>query len=610
MPSLDVVVEQDDFSAGMVRDVAPHLIPQNGVYDVVNGLNGDDDGSIFWRGGNDYYSASDFGTGLRHLWTGHLTPGERIFFANASDFGVLNGTTPVTLGSDGLSAPAVCAEIGGLLFIGGGYIYGGSLKASSYSTGGNNTNLTNGSAIVTDTSGGFTANVDPGMLLQRGNERVYVVRTVDSDTQLTLTEAYEGVTTTTANPVLHNIYAITTADPYVASTTYAVSTARLLWHDSRNVYFSPLRATAPQENPHTFNANDYHTVPEGVRIVGVAAIGQIVLVFTTGGIWRLSGIAYDIVDTATGDPQHSFEVLSRDYVLASPAGIASWEQYLIVPCTDGIYLIDGSSAPVRISKTIDPLWQEYVRLGYKTGGAAVYKTRYFLPILTTGTVKDVLVCKLPGTRDRRYKTNFAWTRLRNTGAEMAAYAVKNAADPRQPKLLGAEYEDTARVTDCSGYFKPSASNKQDADGTTPDFEITTRDYETGGLTLNTLRWVRLGYELVADTGDDPHLILDYASGIRLNDAPVWGDPAGVWGVGFGPSGTSPWAGIASGEFSPVMRAGVRDYAPPTTLTPHRFRLNKKLRYARLKLRGDNDPAEKCVVRRIELQIRPSQAVRR
>lgn len=610
MPSLDVIVEQDDFSAGMVRDVAPHLIPQDGVYDIVNGFNGDDDGSIFWRGGNDNYSDADFGTGLRHLWTGHLTPGERILFANASDFGVLNGTTPVNLGGPGLTGPAVCAEIGGLLFIGGGFIYGGSLKAASYTTSGGNTNMTNGSAVVTDATGGFTANVDPGMLLQRGNERVYVVETVDSDTQVTLTEAYEGVTTTTADPTFHNIYTITTADPYVASDTYTVSTARLLWHTTRRVYFSPLRTTAPQENPHTFNATDYHTVPDGNRIIGIASIGQIVLVFTTGGVWRLSGIAYNIVDSATGDPQHSFELLSRDYVLASPAGIATWEQYLIVPCTDGVYMIDGSSAPVRISKRIDPLWQSYMKLGYRTGGAAVYKSRYFLPILGSSDVKDVLVCKMPGQRDRRYKTYFPWSRLRNSGANMAAYAVKNAADPRQPKLLAAEYADTARVSDCTGYFSPGVANKQDADGTTPDFEIVFRDFETGGLTLNTLRWVRLGYELVADVGDEPRLVLDYASGIRLEGAPKWGDPAGEWGVGFGPSGTSPWTALHDGEFSPVMRADVRDYAPPATIDPHRFRLNKRLRYARLKLRAENGPAEWCAIRRLELQIRPSQAVRR
>ena len=594
----------------MVRDVAPHLIPENGAYDIINGFNGDDDGSIFWRGGNDYYSDADFGAGLRHIWTGHLAAGERILFANSADFGVLNGTTPVNLGSDGRNGPAVCAEIGGLLFIGGGYIYGGSLKAAPYSTG--TVSVTNGSTTVTGAGVTWNTLVDAGMLLQLGNGRVYVVESITDSTHLELSEAYEGATAAGQAYTLHNIYKITTADPYVASDTYAVSTARLLWHDERNVYFSSLRTTAPQENPHTFSPTDYHTVPDGARIVGIAAIGQIVLVFTTAGIWRLTGIAYNIVDAATGDPQHSFELLSKDYILVSPAAIAYWEQYLVVPCTDGIYLIDGTSSPVRISKSIDPLWHDYIRFGYKAGGAAVYKGRYFLPILVgSSSVKDVLVCRLDrGARDRRRRVMFPWSRLQGSGAEIAAYAVKNAADPRSPKLLGAEFPDTARVTDCSGYFTPSAANKQDADGTTPDFEIVTRDFPTGGLTLNTVRYARLGYELVADTGDDPRLILDYASGIRRDDAPKWGDPNGEWGVGFGPSGTSGWAATSDGEFSPVMRGSTRDYAYPSILEPHRFRLNKRLRYARLRLRADNGPAELCVIRRIELQIRPSQAVRR
>lgn len=610
MPSIDTIIEQDDFSAGMVRDVAPHLIPENGVYDIINGFNGDEDGSIFKRGGTSYYSPTSLANGLRHIWTGHLTPGERVFVGNTDNFCALNGTTVYNLNGDGLTRAVSCAEIGGLLFIGGGYIYGGSLKSVPYSTG--TISVTNGSATVTGSGTSWSTNVDAGMLLQRGNERVYVVKSVESDTSLTLTENYEGSNGSGATYTAHNIYEITAADPYYASDTYAVSTARLLWHDDRNIHFSPLRLTAPQENPHTHAATDYHTVPDGVRIVGLASIGQLVLVFTTGGVWRLGGLAYNIVDAATGTPQHSFELLSRDYVLANPAGISSWQQFLVVPCTDGIYLIDGTSSPIRISKSIDPLWAEYVRLGYNTGNAAVYRNRYFLPILSANEVKDVLVCRLDrAISDRRRRVAFPWSRLKGSGAEMAGYAVKNAADPRRPKLLGAEYKEQPRVCDCTAYLKPSDSSAYDADGTVPEFEITTRDYQTGGLTLNTVRWIRLGYELISDpTWTPTDLILDYASGIKTDGAPAWGDPAGEWGTGFGPSGTSPWTPLSEGEFSPVLRRGIRDRALDATLTPHRFRLNKRLRYVRLKLRRYTGASTSCVVRRLELQIRPSQAVRR
>lgn len=610
MPSQDVIVAQEDFSAGMVRDVAPHLIPDTGVYDAVNGMIGDDDGSIFWRGGNEDYSASAFGSaGLRHLWTGHLGPGERVLTADSSDFYTMNGTTPVTLGSDGLSYPTSCAEIAGLLFIGGGYIWGGSLKAAPYTTG--TISVTQGSKTVTGSGTTWNTLVDAGMLMQIGNGRVYVIESIDSTTQVTLRDAYEGSTAAGQAYSFHNIYKITTADPYNASDSYTVSTSRLLWHDARNVYFTSLRTTAPQENPHVTAANDYHTVPAGARVTGLATIGQIVLIFTTGGVYRLGGLAYNIVDEA-GNPQHSFELLSSDYVLAGVAGIAGWEQYLVVPCVDGIHLIDGTSSPTRISKNIDPLYQEYIKLGYRIGGAAVYKNRYLLPIIGgAGGIKDVLVCRLDrAARDRRRKVTFPWTHLTDSGAAMASYAVKNPTTPTTPTLLGAEWGTRAKITDCSGYLKPSASNKTDADGTTPSFGIVFRDFETGGLTLNVVKWARLGYELIADTGDNPYLILDYSIGVRKPGSAAWGDPAGLWGTGFGPSGTSPWLPGTEGEFAPVMRGPTRDTAPPTELDPHRFRINKRFRHARFWLRGENDPAESCVIRRLELQIRPSQAVRK
>ncbi len=46
MPSTQERTYQEDFAAGMVKDAAPHLIPDNGVFDIQNGLLSDD-GSIF-----------------------------------------------------------------------------------------------------------------------------------------------------------------------------------------------------------------------------------------------------------------------------------------------------------------------------------------------------------------------------------------------------------------------------------------------------------------------------------------------------------------------------------------------------------------------------------
>lgn len=610
MPSSQVVISQEDFSLGMVRADAPHLIPPTGVYDCKNGLL-NDDGSIFWRGGSANYSDAAFDTGLTFLWDGYVSAGRRTFFASASNFGVLNGTTPVNLGGDGLSLPVSATEIEGMLFIGGGYIYAGSLKTAPYSTG--TVTVTNGSKTVTGSGTTWNTLVDAGMMMQLGNGRLYVVASVTDATHLELRDAYEGSGAAGQSYTLHNIYEITTADPYEASATYAVSTNRLLWHTGRGVRFSPLRTTYPIAYPHSHGVNDEHTVPEGAEVVGVASLGPSVLIFTTGGIWRLSGLAYDIV-SADGVPQHQMEPLTRDIILWGAAGISSWEQFLIVPATDGVYLLDGISSPVRISKNIDPLYQDYVANGWRPGGAAVYRGSYLLPILDgAGHVKDVLVTRLDrAVSDRRRKVVFPWTRLQDSGAEIAGYAVRNTSDPQLPKLLGAEIGTHARIADCSGYFTPEASNKNDADGTTPSFEIVFRDYGTGALTLNRLKRVRLGYELIDAASDDPRLMLDYGSGLHKPNAPKWGDPAGAWGTGFGPLGTSPWTASVESEFEPVYRGGVRQYAPETEQEPFNFliRGGNRVRYARLRLRADERPAESCVIRRLELFVQPSLAVRR
>ena len=112
------VITQEDYSAGMQRDVAPHLIDPRGAWDIVNGLV-DDDGSIYKRGGTANKSAAAFGASLRFLWEGYLKPGRRTVFANTADYGVLaaDDTTVVNLGGSGRQTPAPAAELRGLLFL-------------------------------------------------------------------------------------------------------------------------------------------------------------------------------------------------------------------------------------------------------------------------------------------------------------------------------------------------------------------------------------------------------------------------------------------------------------------------------------------------------------
>jgi hypothetical protein len=153
---------------------------------------------------------------------------ERTVFASDDDFYVVDSDEhdagQPRLGRD--AGPKPSALIESMLFIGGGYIYGGSRKTANYTTG--TVTFTNGSKTVTGSGTTWNTLVDAGMLIQRGNERVYVVASVDSTTQITLRDAYEGVTGSGVSYTLSPIYKITAADPYESGEFYAVAANRLL----------------------------------------------------------------------------------------------------------------------------------------------------------------------------------------------------------------------------------------------------------------------------------------------------------------------------------------------------------------------------------------------
>lgn len=604
MPSNPEIL-QDDFSLGIVRDRAPHLIPENGLLDAVNYLL-EPDGGLFRRGGTAYKSNAAHGSaGLTFLWDGYLDPGQRTVFANSADFAVLgsNDADRVNLGSDGLPHPkqAVVAvsEVSAafpssLLFIGGGYIYGGSRKTAAYSTSGGNTNATNGSRTVTDADGGFTANVDAGMLFQRAaTERVYVVASVDSDTSLTLSEPYQGATTTTANVTFHTVYAIAAGDPYVDAESYCVAGGRLLALTARgDVRYS---ATG---NPHSFATNDRHPVPEGVQGLGIVSAGQNVLIFTTGGVFVFQGVAFDTVD-ADGNPNHRILPLSRDLVLwGGPAGIAQWENYLIVPCTNGIYLLDGVSSPVRISRSIEPLYQGYVNAAYRTGGAVVHREHYLLPILRSSSneVFELLVCRMDrATSDDEGRSIFPWTRLGDSGALLTALAVRVGAALQQPQLLGAQQIAASRVVDCTYFFAPDAAHKADADGVAHQAHWVTRDFETGNLTINAVKAIRVWASLEDAGSDNPSMPIFYGEGQSASGA-KWDQV--LWDNFL-------WAAEGGEAFIDLACA----VPEGNGVTPKRCRVGKKRRHIRFK-GVTSGPAASVQLRAIGVVVHPSEALRR
>jgi len=592
-PPLRTMIEQADFSAGMARDVAPPLTSPAGAVDLVNVLL-DEDGSVYRRGGSVYKSLGGLGEdGLTWLTDLYLKPGQRTIAASETEFGALasDDVTFGSLGGTGLSEPAQSAALQDILFIGGGYLYGGSLKSATYSTG--TISVTNGSTTVTGSGTTWNTLVDAGMLLQIGSERVYVVEQINSTTQLTLRDPYEGSTATGTAYTLDPVYRVDVADPYEDWDFVCVCANRIVVASGTTIKFTEIN------NPHSFTnylgTTNSHSLPEGAEIVGVATSGQTVLIFTVRGIYTLDGLALSITD-GNGNPQHRIQQLSSEIVLAGAPGLAGSGQQLVVPATDGVYLMDGISQPVRISRPIDRLYRRRVSSGYKLGGAAVYRNHYLLPFLDrfSGEVRDLFVCRLDRPLRSRGQVIYPWTRFDGDGGEVRAFAVRNTVGARLPLLLGAQRRSPSRILDCSGFFEPTHENEVDADGSAHQLDLITRDYETGAGTENVVRELVLRYELVGQ--QEPVLKTARSAGAIEAGYALWGQ--GLWGA-------FNWAAEEAG----ASFVSLSDVPVSDERQIHKCRVNKKDRYARFRIRSYG-PAAYCALRSISLRVRPSGATRR
>lgn len=572
---------QDDWAAGMFHSAAPHLIPSNGAYSITNMLL-DDDGSLYKRGGSQYLTTAAFGASLRFIWDGNLKPGGRTVIASPSAFGVLpaDDTVPISLGGAGLTNPRRAVEIEGVLAIGGGTLYGGSRKTADYSTG--TMAVTNGSTTVTGAGTAWLANLDAGMFLRRGTERYYHVASVDSDTQLTLSEAYTGTTGSGLAYAATRLGSV----PRI-SDCYAVAGGRLLSCEGNRVYLSNYG------NPFIFGADDYHEFPEGATVIGAQGLRDTAFIFTTVGVFGISNIELELVDDL-GNAQQRVTHLNRELVLWGHEGISAWAGALIVPAIDGCYLFDGQGAPQRISGSISERWWTYVALGYKPGVAAVHLNHYFLPVLdVANNVVDMLVCRLDRPVASRMGTIFPWVHLDGTGIKAAALAVRIAAGTRQPLLLGASRTSAARVLKFRVFdHEDYAGRKADPDGSAPVVEITLRDVQTGQMVENWVRRVRIRYELEDAASDNPVIQGAWADGARRLATTDWG--LFDWGQ-------ADWGSAEGAEFVALTGDAPEE---PFGVDPHEWEVNDMARYFRLRLRQD-DPAKKFVLRSVEYFVRPS-----
>jgi len=600
-------VLQEEFRGGEQRDFAPHLIDPRAVYKALNSML-DDDGSIYRRGGSVSVSNAPFGSALRGVWEGWLQGVRRTFLASSSAFGVLaaDGVTPVKLGGAGFATvPKPMHAIQDLLFVGGGTIYGGSRMAADYSTG--TATLTKGSKVVTGAGTKWAANVDVGMLLRHGEgERVYPVAEVNSDTQLTLRDAYEGETKEGTAYTLKRLEAATA--PYIASDIYAIASKRLIVCERNIVKFSE------PDKPHVYEAKiapletvvqNRHELEEGTKILAAESIGvDRAQIFTTTGITMISNLALSIVD-GQGNSQHRIDKLSGEVLWGNGAGIASYSGSLVVPTMEDVFLMDGTSSPTALGQSIMPRLREYAVDGLTPGGAFVFRNHYFLPLVDPSGVPQALeICRLdrPLWLGRHIPMRWPWSMHNGSGAKISAGVTRPASSAGDaPRALAAASDGL--LVDLRTFFEPSAAVKNDHDGTTHLWEVITRDYPGGQTSLGRFRRLRLLYELEAASGDAPRIYAEVGLGIRKPGEAEW--DVDTWD-------DFEWVDPEESEFDLLEEPGP---APPNagaesilSQNAWTWYLKTHARYARFRLQS-SDPAAKLTLRTIEVFVAQAGGIR-
>lgn len=541
-------VRQDNFSLGQFAvGSSPEKLPPGACLTLTN-MVVDDEGSLRRRGGCEYVTSdlTAFDLLPRVLWDGFLAGGQRTAMFNADGLFAVDAAGTGAEGPIGLDAivaanPQRPAVIGGMLVLGvlgGGSslpslaVYAGTRKTADYATGTVTTTL--GSATVTGVGTSWLANVDPGMLFMRqtGPTTVFIpVKRVNSNTSLELESPWPEataagvtyvITRTLVLPVQTYVsarYTSTTDVPIVA-----VVAGRLVVATRSNLFLSdPVDPDVGTPMPFVFSAVNVHALPTGAEVVAMAPLGDRLFVFTTAGVFIVSGLAQPIVGP-DGSPQHRIDQYSQDVVaLRGGAGITTWRDALVVPASDDIYLMDGFARPVPISGSARAEWRLLVSQGYQPGGAAVYRGHYVMPVLFPQPVSApeetawrTWLFRLDRMAETRAGLVAPWVMWTDQAGAVGAVAVRRGVGGVDggDRLFGAGWNGAtrtrARVLDLSDGFATGATNEDDAAGADVVATIEPQDFRGGRGAL--WRYLRLRYRLRAGGGTTPGIQVDVATG--------------------------------------------------------------------------------------------------
>ena len=240
------------------------------------------------------------------------------------------------------------------------------------------------------------------------------------------------------------------------------------------------------------------------NITGVATLPNALLVFHQDNTERLRG---------TTPPPGSDMVLEPfmpGVGCIDAFSIAYWQQNVIFASPTGIYLTNGvSSVDLTAAAQMKTYWQSllsgFSQLTWRIA-AGIYRDHYIISINNGSTLVDCLCVSLQ---------NRTMWRLSNVHGS----AFANAQVAQQEKCYTGQF-NAGRVIELSSLWSPSASVKQDGDGTNPTPIIETGAYRgydrlhrrwIQSMGLQKWRFAYVDYDLRDSATDNPTMTLSYAT---------------------------------------------------------------------------------------------------
>lgn len=417
---------QNDFSRGAFP--LQEDVPDGGVSMIVNGLLRED-GGIERRGGVVEETTTPTDTAIVQVWDGALAAGQKTVMLTAGSIYRQNGASvqqvydfaPVLAAAGAGSSLAFEGRPRG---VGGAWVCGGRLSQvtpTAYTVGvlfvyagappagpvGSLAGLavTQGARTATVTS---TTNMRAGdvfLITQAGQTAMCAIQSVDSATQITLAEPFPFVLGSYSSVAPTSLQAVSvwseSGQGRPDKMFLATAGKRLFIGQGRRVDMTGYTEDAngvlrPLISP---LPNEFHSLPDGATITGMDSLNGNIVVFTTMGVFVITNPELRIVDD-DGNVQQALVQVNRDLRLWGDLGLATWQNTLLVPARDDLYLfVTSADAPQNEVRAVTggarELYRKYVRAGHRPALAAVHEGHYLLPIVNAaGTPVDLLVWRV------------------------------------------------------------------------------------------------------------------------------------------------------------------------------------------------------------------------